>query len=435
MKMDDDIKKITNLESIEIPQGYEERIDQLLEKLPEQTTHNPNRKTGFKILKMAAMIVLTIIVSTGTVVAGVILINLGRGKLDISQGTKKFQKMVNLKEIKKNNGQVNVSTKCKDIVFKVDNIGIDQGNLIIYYTIQTKTKRRLPGEAWESTRSRLNQIFSNGLITIDGEEYENMPVSNEIYQVNSKKVRGVFRQSISRHLKQRVTVDLEIKNIWDINGTWDIHLLVNREGITDESIRKNHHQNVIESTVLSPLGNILEIKNGYKNRQFVLQDEKGRYLFYKVDSLGENLNSYCNFFADAKKLKSLKLTPTKDVETKDQFVSLKLTKNEVVSISNHTKLQIHHVVKRKHRVRVYLNPLSYDGADYTDGKENEFLKGSHINQENIELDDWIDYENNLIVLEFHDRKQTSDFRTASELTFVKQQVKLQKDKTETVQCR
>ncbi|MDD4369737.1 MAG: DUF4179 domain-containing protein [Anaerostipes sp.] len=239
MKMDDDIKKITNLESIEIPQGYEERIDQLLEKLPEQTTHNPNRKTGFKILKMAAMIVLTIIVSTGTVVAGVILINLGRGKLNISQGTKKFQKMVNLKEIKKNNGQVNVSTTCKDIVFKVDNIGIDQGNLIIYYTIQTKTKRRLPGEAWESTRSRLNQIFSNGLITIDGEEYENMPVSNEIYQVNSKKVRGVFRQSISRHLKQRVTVDLEIKNIWDINGTWDIHLLVNREGITDESIRKN----------------------------------------------------------------------------------------------------------------------------------------------------------------------------------------------------
>lgn len=84
--------------------------------------------------------------STVTVFAGAKLITLGTGKLDTKHGSRQYQRSVKLNEIQKNNAKAGISRTDQGITLRIDNVGLDEGNLLLYYTVslnKTTTAEKL----------------------------------------------------------------------------------------------------------------------------------------------------------------------------------------------------------------------------------------------------------------------------------------------------
>lgn len=431
MKADYKLRKIIKAENqkYNTPEGYEQRIAKLLDGLPEKT----KTKQRVHFTRNAIVYLFIILLSTTTVAAGAILVKLGSGRINTSKGTAPYQKIVRLSEIEKNNGKVNITKKDQGISFTVDHIGVDQGNIIVYYTIKTDQKMKLPGEEWETKRARLNYVMVPQ-ITLNKKLLLNMEASNEVYQKNSFTVKGVFRQNISEDLKETLLLEINPETILDIKGDWSIKMTVDRSRVKDKSKRFLVKKDVVESAVLSPLGNVLEIKDGYKHRDMVLRDSKGNYLYTKVDSVNENQNSFLNFWTVDNDIDFLEVIPVKSDENVKgiKIVSLKLKEKSVVQISEHTKLKAEKIQKEKRLLRIYFKVLSYDGAVISSGPEDEYLTGKNLNCKHLNTDLWMDYEQKLLVLDFYDPSGGTDFRNAETINFLKQAIELDESKTETI---
>ena len=102
--------------------------------------------------------------STVTVFAGAKLITLGTGKLDTKHGSRQYQRSVKLNEIQKNNAKAGISRTDQGITLRIDNVGLDEGNLLLYYTVslnKTTTAKSL---------KKLKKIVykSDGTLTVYG---------------------------------------------------------------------------------------------------------------------------------------------------------------------------------------------------------------------------------------------------------------------------
>lgn len=413
MNYDYELKKMIQREkeSYQVPEGYKRNVESILENLPE--TNKCQTRRWF--VRQVAVYAIILTLSSVTVAAGIVLVHLGKGTIQYKNSSKKYQEVVNLKEIQKNNGQVNMTKKSDGISFTIENIGLDQGNLVIYYKIQTDEKMELPGSDWETKWARMQSILFDPQIVLDGETLINLPSADEMYMLDEKTVRGVLRQNISKNLGQKVSLEIKPERIWDVKGDWDIQMTIDRSGVKDASNRFVISNEIVTSVVLSPLGNILEIKNGYQDKEFAIRDSRQQYLYYKFDSVGENQPAYVNFFGNMNQMDSLELIPTKKHVVKKrkgrpETVGLELENNQTVTLSQHTKLRIKKIEQDKELLRIYFQVLSYDGADLTLGIEN------------LNVKTWMKDEASLLVMDLYDVKGKKDMSKIKQIKFLQQEI-------------
>lgn len=421
MKADYKLKKIIKKEKkdYKTPEGYEDRVAKLLEHLPEKTEYH--RLRGFR--KMVTVCLAAVLLSATTVAAATMLIHLGNGKLNISNSTDAYKKIVKLKEIRENNGKVNISKVDQGIQFSIENIGLDEGNLIIYYKIKTKNKIKLPGDSHEIKRQRLSYVLMDPEIEVDGKRMENMTAFHELYMDDACTLRGVFRQNMSENLKQKTRIRVNPGRILEKKGNWDIRFTVDRSGVEHESRRILVHRDFVKSVVLSPLGNIMETKSAYRQKDFILQDERGNYLFYKIDSVAEKQNSFYNLFMKTEESKYLKITPIqRTIHTKNRF-KLKLESGREAKFSDHSVLRTKKIEKEKQLLRIYFQVNGYDGMNFQstfstirDSQKRKIGTGG------VNMDVWMDYEQKLLVFDFYDISGKTDFSKAKYIEFFKQKV-------------
>lgn len=422
--LDDQIKQ--ELQNYKIPDGYEERMKHFCDQLPEKKIYVRRR---IPILRFAMMICIIFGISTVTVMAGIFLVNLGNGKIQISDGTMPYKKIVKLKEIQENNGEVNIRKKDKGIIYQIDNIGLDQGNLIIYYTVKNNKKLQFSENNQGSEETRINDFAVNPKIILDHKEITTMPVSNVVYQRDQQTIKGVLRQNISRKIGSRVSIEIEPAAIWGIKGNWKSDFVVDRSEVKDQSKRYVIKKGFVESIVLSPLGNTLEIKDGYKNRDFVLADSDNNLLYTKVDSIQEGENSYFNFITKKRKNTSFVITPIRAISVEKERKVILLKESEKIKFSKDTVLKIRKVQKRKNYLRMYMDINSYDGVDIETGIDAGSLEGEDgkITSNGLNSRTWVDYETNQMVLELYDMKGKIDFRNVKKIKYLKQNVTLDKE--------
>ncbi|MDO4169629.1 MAG: DUF4179 domain-containing protein [Lachnospiraceae bacterium] len=400
-------------ESYQVPEGYKRNVESILENLPE-TSKDQTRRW---LVRQIAVYAIILALSSVTVAAGIALVHLGKGTIRYKNSSKKYQEIVNLKEIQENNGRVNMTKKSDGISFTIENIGLDRGNLMVYYKIQTDEKMELPGSDWESKWGRIQSILFDPRIVLDGESLTNLPSADEIYMIDTQTVRGVLRQNISKNLGQKVSVEIKPERIWDVKGDWKIQMTIDRSGIKEKSKRFVISNELVSSVVLSPFGNVLEMKNGYPNKEFVLRDGEKQYLYYKVDSLGEGQPAYVNFFGNMEQIDSLELIPVKKHVVKKEkgrpkTVKMKLKNDEIVSVSQHTTLKIKKLEQDKELLRIYFQVLSYDGADLTWGIENLNAKM------------WMKDEDSLLVMDLYDVKGKKNLSKIKQIEFLQQEMTL-----------
>lgn len=428
----------------QIPESSRRKIDDLLEGLPEES-----KKMRFhRIWRNAIVFVAVLSISTVTVFAGAKLITLGTGTLNTKHGTKQYQKSVKIDEIKKNNAKAGISRTDEGITLKIDNVGLDEGNLLLYYTVSLNKKTtalELPKVKKDSLKERwnLNSIWLGPQISIDGKQEDEINETGvtECYRVNDRKVKGVYRFNLSGKLKKKVTLDIRTNYLWDTKGDWSMQLTIDRSKIAKKTKVITPSKKIIaDRVVISPLGNTL--RSNVKTKDLVIRDNKGRYLYYVARNNSETSKNIYQFFKH-KNTKSLKIIPIKKqyVETKNgkvQKAALNLRKNETVKVSDHTKLKVMDVKKQKHNLRIYFKVTDYDGAILTDGIEDRFIvdnQGRSLIKDGGSIDIWTDYEKEQMVLEFYNASKGIDYTKADKINFLKQKTILDEKNGQSIKIK
>ena len=213
----------------QMPESTRKRMDDLLDGLPEET----KRSKIHRIWKNAVVFVAVLSLSTVTVFAGAKLITLGTGKLDTKHGSRQYQRSVKLNEIQKNNAKAGISRTDQGITLRIDNVGLDEGNLLLYYTVslnKTTTAEKLEKVKKDSLQERwnLNSIWLGPQISIDGKANDEVNETGvtEAYRINNHKIKGVYRFNLTGKLKKKVKLDIKTNYLWDTKGDWSMPLAV-----------------------------------------------------------------------------------------------------------------------------------------------------------------------------------------------------------------
>lgn len=424
----------------QLPKATEAKINKLLEQLPEEPRGIKTRR----FFRNAVVFATVLSLSTVTVFAGAKLVTLGRGTLKSSNGTKQYRNFVRSTEIKNNNGEANISKTDKGITLTIENIGLDEGNLILYYNVTTKGNSIKSKKDDLKQRWNLNNIWLSPQIIINGKQEDTINDTGvtEAYKVSDHKIKGIYRFNLSGKLKQKVKIDIVTKYLWNQKGDWTINLNVDRSKIAKKAkVLTRENGKFTDQIVLSPLGNT--IRSTGKKQDFVIKDDHGKYLYWILKSHSDDTKKITQFFVNSKNTKSVKIIPIKKqyVIKKNGKVlkaPVKLKKGQIVKVSDHTKLKIMTVKKQKHSLRIYFKVLNYDGAILTDGFENHFVEDKNkksLNKDFTSIDTWTDYEKEQLVLEFYNASKGVDYRKAAKINFLKQKTVLDKKSKQTIRLK
>lgn len=428
----------------QLPESTRRRMDALLDGLPEET----KRSRIHRIWRNAVVFAAVLSLSTVTVFAGAKLITLGNGRINTKQGSREYQKSVKVNEIKKNNAKAGISKTDEGITLRIDNIGLDEGNLLLYYTVSLNKKTtalELPKVKKDSLKERwnLNSIWLGPQVMIDGKRQDEISEIGvtEAYRINNRKIKGVYRFNLSGKLKKKVKLDIKTNYLWDTKGDWSMQVTVDRSKIAKKAkVITPSKKTMVNKVVISPLGNTLQSMD--KAKDLVIRDNKGRYLYWETRNNAETNKMIYQFFKHAD-TKSLEIVPVKSqsVEKKNgkvQKAVLNLKKNATVQISNHTKLKVADVKKQKHNLRIYFKVLDYDGAILTDGIESKFIvdnKGKSLIKDGGSIDTWTDYEKEQMVLEFYNASKGVDYTKAAKINFLKQKTVLNESQKQKIKIK
>ena len=199
-------------------------------------------------------------------------------------------------------------------------------------------------------------------------------------------------------------------------------------------------KSIVDRVIISPLGNTL--RSNDKKHDLVIRDNKGRYLYYEEKTNSEKSKDIYQFFKHTH-TRSLEIIPVKkqSVVTKNgkvQKAVLNLKKNEIVKVSDHTKLKVADVKKQKHNLRIYFKVLDYDGAILIDGLEGRFIvdnKGRSLIKDGGSIDTWTDYEKEQLVLEFYNAFKGVDYTKAAKINFLKQKAVLNEKQKQKIEIK
>ena len=231
----------------QMPESTRKRMDDLLDGLPEET----KRSKIHRIWKNAVVFVAVLSLSTVTVFAGAKLITLGTGKLDTKHGSRQYQRSVKLNEIQKNNAKAGISRTDQGITLRIDNVGLDEGNLLLYYTVslnKTTTAEKLEKVKKDSLQERWNLLTGK--------------------------------------LKKKVKLDIKTNYLWDTKGDWSMQLAVDRSKVAKKTkVIIRSKKSIVDRVIISPLGNTL--RSNDKKHDLVIRDNKGRYLYYEEKTNSE----------------------------------------------------------------------------------------------------------------------------------------------------
>ena len=376
----------------QMPESTRKRMDDLLDGLPEET----KRSKIHRIWKNAVVFVAVLSLSTVTVFAGAKLITLGTGKLDTKHGSRQYQRSVKLNEIQKNNAKAGISRTDQGITLRIDNVGLDEGNLLLYYTVtlnKTTTAEKLEKVKKDSLQERwnLNSIWLGPQISIDGKANDEVNETGvtEAYRINNHKIKGVYRFNLTGKLKKKVKLDIKTNYLWDTKGDWSMQLAVDRSKVAKKTkVIIRSKKSIVDRVIISPLGNTL--RSNDKKHDLVIRDNKGRYLYYEEKTNSEKSKDIYQFF------------------------------------------------KHTHNLRIYFKVLDYDGAILTDGLEGRFIvdnKGRSLIKDGGSIDTWTDYEKEQLVLEFYNAFKGVDYTKAAKINFLKQKAVLNEKQKQKIEIK
>lgn len=296
--MDNFDKRLSQLakkETIYVPSEYNERVDNIINVL-DSRTKNTRKKVSLKILLAAAII---LVLTTATVFAAPIIINMAGGKITYFNDTDNFKYLSQKAVFEKFNGEVGASVEDKGIKLTINNIAADDNYINVFYTITSNTPIKYRGDKVYSNNIRANWTAPAFKFKANGKEIE-PPNGNEDIEakwINEYSFSGMQRRGITGVLPDKFNIEIYTNLIGDVKGTWYFPLTIDKTILKSDSltitpgikatvtsgIKKIYkHDICIDKVSISPFGSQIVISENVKTpgpfSQFALVSDTGKFL-------------------------------------------------------------------------------------------------------------------------------------------------------------
>ena len=256
-------------EDCPVPEGFDGRLEGLLEELPErQAARKPRR---LRRTVVAAALAAALCVGGVAAASGVMeLIARPGGFGSAAEGFQPYS------------AQVGASVTDQGYTLSLDGIGVDEAFITLYATITgeepiPKTERGRP-ELWKLR------------LRAEGKDLEFWGQDQEIEWVDDYTLKVTQRCPVARALPEQVELQVYSNELfWGVFGDWSLNLLVDKSAPDGESLVVEPNQAVtlhggrwkVSKVVVAPSGGGLVLTGAGENppRNFFLRDDQGNYLY------------------------------------------------------------------------------------------------------------------------------------------------------------
>ena len=256
-------------EDCPVPEGFDGRLEGLLEELPErQAARKPRR---LRRTVVAAALAAALCVGGVAAASGVMeLIARPGGFGSAAEGFQPYS------------AEVGASVTDQGYTLSLDGIGVDEAFITLYATITgeepiPKTERGRP-ELWKLR------------LRAEGKDLEFWGQDQEIEWVDDYTLKVTQRCPVARALPEQVELQVYSNELfWGVFGDWSLNLLVDKSAPDGESLVVEPNQAVtlhggrwkVSKVVVAPSGGGLVLTGAGENppRNFFLRDDQGNYLY------------------------------------------------------------------------------------------------------------------------------------------------------------
>ena len=290
-------------EDCPVPEGFDGRLEGLLEELPErQAARKPRR---LRRTVVAAALAAALCVGGVAAASGVMeLIARPGGFGSAAEGFQPYS------------AQVGASVTDQGYTLSLDGIGVDEAFITLYATITgeepiPKTERGRP-ELWKLR------------LRAEGKDLEFWGQDQEIEWVDDYTLKVTQRCPVARALPEQVELQVYSNELfWGVFGDWSLNLLVDKSAPDGESLVVEPNQAVtlhggrwkVSKVVVAPSGGGLVLTGAGENppRNFFLRDDQGNYLYKESYGLVSRpllpVSNFIGFYGGRTDMESLTIVP------------------------------------------------------------------------------------------------------------------------------
>lgn len=335
-EFDAQLKSRAQREPFEAPDGFADRVARITAGLPDlrNTSNSSSRRLKPKrfLVRVLVLAALMVGLAGATSLAGPYVAKMAAGAIDYFNAPQEFKNLSKQKVYEQYNSKVGASTTDQGITLTVDNIAMDDNYILVFYTLHKDKPIKLLGDPEDPEQWRLNWTAPYFWFKENG-RYIQPPAQGEVeaYLQDESTLKGMQRFAVMDTLPDQLNLEIYTEEIFGCQGQWHVALSVDKSAVAAESLnvapglkarvtsgwnRQYVHNITIEKVSVSPFGSQIVISERGDNPffQFVLRDEKGRYLtMIPGATSGGNLfwksiNSF-EFAGGSTEMKELTLVP------------------------------------------------------------------------------------------------------------------------------
>lgn len=301
MTFDEKMKARAARESCPLPDGFDERMNALLDTLPVKT-ETPRRRPMRRTIVIGAAAAIFIV---GAATATPTVLSMTRSAVDYFSGSADSPYVSQRGAFETYSAAVGVSAVNGARTLTIDNLAVDDSYLNVFYTLQSDTPLILAGADSDPENRRVQWTAPSFWAELDGKPLDTPnTVEREAYLEDARTLKGMERIALARTVPDTFALLLYTGGSSAVkDAEFQFRLAVDKSAVavesltvepgldfsvdyrrdaaqTDTSESAHIQQDVrIERVSISPFGSTLTLSSiGNPWDSFVLRDDKGDYL-------------------------------------------------------------------------------------------------------------------------------------------------------------
>ena len=317
MTFDEKLKARAAREGSPIPEGFDSRMDALLDTLPAEVQPTKKRRAP----RLAVCIGIAAAMVVGAAAAAPAVLEMAQNAIDYFDQNQHSEYANYQGKYEQFNAAVGMSDTNGDQTLTIDNIAVDDSYLMIFSTLKSETPLELQEGEQVPLSTRVEWTAPNFSVEINGEALDTSgPIEKEAELIDEYTLTAVQRIILKDTLPDQFDLLLYDSSTSDIrNSNFQFEMSVDKSAVAVETLTVApkqdfivdisteyqgepihlHYEPRIERVSISPFGSTITLSEAAVDplTSFVLRDDKGNYLpVLYTGSVGGGIGRSTNSF-------------------------------------------------------------------------------------------------------------------------------------------
>ena len=317
MTFDEKLKARAGQEGNPIPEGFDSRMDALLDTLPAEVQPAKKRRAP----RLAVCIGIAAAMVVGAAAAAPAVLEMAQNAIDYFDQNQHSEYANYQGKYEQFNAAVGMSDTNGEQTLTIDNIAVDDSYMLVFYTLKSKTPIELAGTDDEPQSWRVRWTAPTFFAQVNGKQLDTTgTVENESAMPDAYTLTGVHRIVLKEALPEQFDLILYDGGSSDISQSdFQFEMSVDKSAVAVETLTVEpkqdftvdlsaewngetihaHHEPRIERVSISPFGSTITLSEEAVDplTNFVLRDDQGNFLpILYTGSVGSEIGRATNTF-------------------------------------------------------------------------------------------------------------------------------------------